>query len=253
MASSTRRPLIAANWKMHKVNAEAIAFMNEFTPFLKKFDRDVLILPPFTSITDVGKHIKPGSTIHLGGQNVFHEKQGAYTGEISGDMLHVLGCEYVLVGHSERRNFFKETDLIVNKKVHAALEHCLIPIVCVGEHLEQREAEAQEDTVRKQLKKSLAKLTKEQAKALVIAYEPIWAIGTGKNASPHQAQEMHLFIRKTLAVMFGEDNANHIRILYGGSVKPENAKELMQQPDIDGLLVGGASLDVKSFVAIANF
>lgn len=249
----SRKPLIVANWKMHKVNAEAITFMKAFPQLLKKTDRDVVICPPFTSIADVGRHIKPKSNIHLGAQNLFHEKQGAYTGEVSGDMLHVLGCEYAIAGHSERRQYFKETDMIVNKKVHAALEHCLIPIVCVGENLGQREVGMQERVVSKQIKMGLARLSKDQAKAIVLAYEPVWAIGTGRNATPKQAQEMHAFIRQTLSSILGKEVAERVRILYGGSVKPENAKELMRQIDIDGLLVGGASLDAKSFATIANF
>lgn len=248
-----RRPLIAGNWKMHKTDAEAASFMKDFLPLLKRTDRDILLLPPFTSIASVGKLIRPGSAVHLGAQDLFYEKQGAYTGEIEGDMLSALGCEYVLVGHSERRRYFKETDMVCRKKVTAALEHCLIPILCVGERLEHREAGKQQVVVSKQLKGALASLSLEQAKAVAIAYEPVWAIGTGKNATPKQAQEMHAFIRKTLSSVHGESVGAGVRILYGGSVKPENAKELMAQEDIDGLLVGGASLDPKGFAKIADF
>jgi len=253
MDQKKRRPLIAGNWKMHEVNAEAIAFMKAFTPMLKKKGRDVVIIPPFTCLEDVGKSIRPGSAVHLGAQDLFYEKQGAFTGEISGDMLRALGCEYVIVGHSERRHYFKEGDGIINKKLRAALYHSLIPILCVGEDLRQREEGLQKDVVERQIRHGLAGLSVAEAKEISIAYEPVWAIGTGKNATPKQAGEMHAFIRKTVAAIFGKTVSEGMRMLYGGSVKPDNVKELMSQKDIDGVLVGGASLDPKSFAKIANF
>jgi len=255
MDKKKRKPLIAANWKMHKVNKEAIAYAKAFRQALKKDapkKADILLLPSFTCIQDVSRLLK-GIGIHTGAQDLFYEKQGAYTGEISGDMLHTLGCEYVLVGHSERRKYFKETDMIINRKIRAAQEHCLIPILCVGENLAQREAGVQERIVGKQLKQCLSGLKSTQAKAIVIAYEPVWAIGTGRNATPPQAQAMHASIRRTLSSLYGREVAGHVRIIYGGSVDAKNANEYLAEEDVDGLLVGGASLDAKGFARIADF
>jgi len=245
-----RKPLIAANWKMHKTNEESIKFVDELKPLIKDVsDVQVLICPPFTAIADMGKHMEPGSNLWLGTQDIFYEEQGAYTGEICGEMLTTLGCCFAIVGHSERRNYFKESNKIVNKKLKACLKHQITPILCVGEAEEVRDAGNHEAFVQEQLVQSLDGV--EDITKVVIAYEPIWAIGTGKTATPEQAQEMHAFIRKTLTELFND--ASTVRILYGGSMKPENVKELMAQEDIDGGLVGGAALKVDSFEKLIKF
>ncbi len=212
---------------------------------------DVAICPPWVYLHDVGSNLR-GSSIGLGAQNMYHEKEGAFTGEISGMMLRDLGCRYVILGHSERRQFMGETDAIVNKKVFAALRSELTPIVCVGETLNEREAGVTKQVIAAQMKGSLAKLSSDQGRQLVIAYEPVWAIGTGKTATPAQAEEVHLQIRNLLNDFFGKPVAETIRIQYGGSVKPDNAVELLSQPNIDGALVGGASLKAPDFAAIVD-
>ena len=212
---------------------------------------EVAICPPLVYLHDVGSNLR-GSSIGLGAQNMFHEKEGAFTGEISGAMLRDIGCSYVILGHSERRQLMGETDAIVNKKVFAALRSELTPIVCVGETLTEREAGVTKQVIATQMKGSLAKLSSDQGQQLVIAYEPVWAIGTGKTATPAQAEEVHLQIRNLLNDFFGKTVADSIRIQYGGSVKPDNAVELLSQPNIDGALVGGASLKAPDFAAIVD-
>ncbi len=219
---------------------------------LQASDRvEVAVCPPLVYLHDVGSNLR-GSSIGLGAQNMFHEKDGAFTGEISGAMLRDIGCSYVILGHSERRQLMGETDAIVNKKVFAALRSELRPIVCVGETLQEREAGVTKQVIATQMKGSLAKLSSDQGQQLVIAYEPVWAIGTGKTATPAQAEEVHLQIRNLLNDFFGKPVAESIRIQYGGSVKPDNAVELLSQPNIDGALVGGASLKAPDFAAIVD-
>ncbi len=244
-----RQIIIAGNWKMHKTVSEAVSFVQE----LKQKDLnpavEVVVCPPFTALASVAEALKD-SSIALAAQNMHWENQGAYTGEISPVMLKELGCKYVVLGHSERRQYFGETDETVNKKVKAALAAAIIPIVCVGETLEQREAGTTEQIVATQTKGGLQGLTAEQVASLVIAYEPVWAIGTGKTASDEDAQQVNQYIRQVVASEFGNTTAEAVRIQYGGSVKAGNAKGLMSQPDIDGGLVGGASLTVDDFVGI---
>lgn len=213
---------------------------------------EVVVCPPFISLTAVHEVIKE-SNIGLGAQNVYWEEKGAFTGEISAPMLTTAGCAYVIIGHSERRTYFGETDATVNKRIFAALAERLIPIVCVGETLEEREQNQTFDVIRRQVQEGLTGLSAEQMASIVLAYEPVWAIGTGKTASPEQAQEVHAFIRSLLKELFGDATAEATRIQYGGSVKPDNVSELMNQPDIDGALVGGASLKAESFEKIVKF
>ena len=215
-------------------------------------DVEVVVCPPFISLTTV-RDVIAGSNIELGAQNVYWEKSGAFTAEVSASMLKSAGCTYVIIGHSERRTYFGETDEMVNKRIFATLDEGLKPIVCVGETLEEREAEKTFDVIKTQISGGLANLSQEQMTSIVIAYEPVWAIGTGKTATKEQAQEVHAFIRKLLAELFGDTTAEATRIQYGGSVKPENASELMGQPDIDGALVGGAALKADSFEKIVKF
>lgn len=244
-----RRPVLAGNWKLNKTIVEAVDLVNKLKAApLKLDDRTVVVCPPFTALAAVSDALHD-SDIAVGGQNLYWEDSGAFTGEISGPMLKSAGCTYVIIGHSERRQFFNETNETVNKKIMAALKNHLIPIVCIGETLKEREANRTFDVIKEQIKNGLAGLTNEQLKGLVIAYEPVWAIGTGRTASPAQAEEVHNFIR-TLQC---EEVAQAIRILYGGSVKPDNIKELMDQKDIDGALVGGASLKAQDFIAIVNY
>lgn len=213
---------------------------------------EIVVCPPFISLQTV-KDVLAGSNIGLGAQNVFWEKNGAFTGEVSAPMLKSVGCAYVIIGHSERRTYFGETDSTVNKRIFAALAEGLKPIVCVGETLEEREAGKTFDVIKCQITGGLANLSTEQMMPVVIAYEPVWAIGTGKTATPAQAQEVHAFIRQLLKELFGQATADATRLQYGGSVKPENAAELMSQPDIDGALVGGASLKAETFEKIIKF
>ena len=247
-----RRPLIAGNWKMYKTTAEAKTLVSALIEALKDEERvEVVVCPPFTALAAVGP-LLAGTKIGLGAQDVHWEKEGAFTGAISAPMLVDLGCRYVIIGHSERREYFAETDETVNKKTKAALAHGLFPIVCVGESLAQREAGQTNAFVTGQVRAGLAGLG-EKAREIVIAYEPIWAIGTGRSATGKDAAEVIGLIRATLAEMYGRETAEAIRILYGGSVKPENIKEFMTAPGIDGALVGGASLKAESFVPIVKY
>jgi triosephosphate isomerase len=248
-----RKPLLAGNWKMHCLTAEARALAAGIKQEVAGLtDREVLVGPPFTSLAAVAEVVK-GSNVLLAAQDVHWEDKGAFTGEVSAAMLRDIGCTHVIIGHSERRQLFAETDETVAKKVKAVRGAGLVPIVCVGESLEQREAGKTLDIVGAQVRNGLMGQDAAAIRALVVAYEPVWAIGTGKVATPEQAQEVHAFIRKTLGQMVGEDAAAACRILYGGSVKPDNVDELMAQPDIDGALVGGASLKVDSFARIVKF
>src|ERR1700746_4023500 len=249
-----RKKILAANWKMNFTDSEARAYLGSFVAEIRDFndDVDVVIVPPFTAIPAVVAAAEKIQTLRVGAQNMHWEKSGAFTGEISATMLRALYVRYVVLGHSERRTLFGETDEIVNRKVRAALEATLRPIVCIGETLEQRDKGNVEKILSIQLRGSLAGLSPKELQETVIAYEPVWAIGTGRNATPAQAQEAHAFIRHTLREMSDEATADRIRIQYGGSVKPENARDLMTQPDIDGALVGGASLDPRSFARIVK-
>ena len=248
-----RKKIVAANWKMNMTQGEAARFVDSFLPDVDEItDVDVVIIPPFTAIAKVSEALGRAHNIKVGAQNMYWEKSGAFTGEISASLLRDLFVHYVVLGHSERRMLFGETDEMVNRKVRAALEAKLRPIVCVGETLEQRDKGNVEKILSIQLLGSLAGLSPKELQETVIAYEPIWAIGTGRNATPAQAEEAHTFIRNTLREMSDDTTAERVRILYGGSVKPENAAELMSQPDIDGALVGGASLDPRSFVQIVK-
>ena len=248
-----RRPLMAGNWKMHKNIPEAIAMVKELKPLISDVkDVDVLICPVFTAIYPLSNEVKE-SNIKIGAQNVYWEPKGAFTGEIAVSMLSDAGCSFVIIGHSERRQYFCETDETVNKRTKATLDASLIPIVCVGETLQERESDNTFKVIEKQVKDGIKNFSKEEAEKIVIAYEPVWAIGTGKTATPQQAQEIHEFIRKIYSEMYGLDIANKVRILYGGSVKPDNVSELMKQKDIDGGLVGGASLEASSFAKLVKF
>ena len=248
-----RQPIIAGNWKMNKTNQEARELAQAIVQGLKADSTfsEVVVCPPFTALEPV-KGVIEGSNVKLGAQNLFWESQGAYTGEISPKMLLTLGCKYVILGHSERRRYFFEDDQIVNRKVKAAIEAGFFPILCIGESLEEREGGKTRAVVSSQLQGALEGLEGEKLKNLVIAYEPIWAIGTGKTATPEQAAEVHSFIRGLLSQLCDEELSEEVRILYGGSVKPENAADLFCQPQIDGGLVGGASLDAESFLKIIN-
>ncbi len=248
-----RKPIMAGNWKMNKTVEEAILLVSELGMLVDDVkDTEVVVCPPFIALDAV---IEAGvkSKIAFGAQNMYWEEKGAFTGEISPVMLQNMGCKYVIIGHSERREYFGETDETVNKKLRAALRFDLIPIVCVGEKLEDREKGTTEEVIRKQVEAGFSGLDQEQAAGLVVAYEPVWAIGTGKTASDEDAQKVIGFIRKIIGGMYGKDAADRVRILYGGSVKPENISGLMQQPDIDGALVGGASLDAKVFTSIVKY
>jgi triosephosphate isomerase len=248
-----RKKIIAANWKMHMTQAEAGAFVATFLlEMAESTDVEVVIIPPFTAIAAVNGALEQTQQIKVGAQNMHWERFGAFTGEISPAMLRDLFVRYVVLGHSERRSLFGETDEIVNRKVRAAHEATLRPIVCIGETLEQRERGDVEKVLEKQLKGSLAGLGSKELLETVVAYEPVWAIGTGKTATAAQAQEAHAFIRKTLGALSDDGTAEKIRIQYGGSVKPDNTRSLMTQRDIDGALVGGASLDPRSFAQIVQ-
>lgn len=246
---SMRRPVIAANWKMNKKIDEAQAFLDSFIPLVwNERNAEIVIAAPFTALYTMANLLKI-TNIGLAAQNLFYEDKGAYTGEISPVMLTDVGCSYVIVGHSERRLYFGETDEIVNKKIKSARKHGLEAIFCVGESLSEREAGMTFDILRRQVNEGLRDVSSD---GLIMAYEPIWAIGTGKTATPDQAQEAHDVIRKTLSHLYGEP-AKGIRILYGGSVTPENVDVLMACPDVDGALVGGASLKADSFARIVKY
>jgi triosephosphate isomerase len=248
-----RKKIIAANWKMNMTIGETAGF---FEKFLRELGDDrkveVVIVPPFTALAAASELLRDVQNVKLGAQNMHWEKPGAYTGEICAEMLRELLVNYVVLGHSERRTYFGETDAIVNKKVLAAHANALKPIVCIGETLAERDAGKVEEVLATQARGSLAGLTADQMEETVIAYEPVWAIGTGRTATPAQAQEAHAFIRQQLEQLFGKKVADEVRIQYGGSVKPSNAAELMSQADIDGALVGGASLDPRGFAEIVQ-
>jgi triosephosphate isomerase len=247
-----RKPLVAGNWKMHKTHEEGAALASAVRKELENFTKvEVAVCPPFTALKTVGD-VLSGSHLKLGAQNMHHEAKGAFTGEISPEMLKAVFCKYVLVGHSERRAIFLETDAVVNRKVKAALAGGLKPVLCIGETLEERESGRMQSVIETQLKGGLADVTAAQLGDLVLAYEPVWAIGTGKTASPAQAQEVHAFIRARIAEWYGPEAADAVRILYGGSVKADNAPELFKQADIDGGLIGGAALEAASFCAIVK-
>ena len=247
-----RKKIIAGNWKMNKTVAEAEELASAIKAELADCNAvDVVLCPPFTAIKSVSDQVSE-TLISVGSQNMSSEENGAYTGEISYGMLKELFVRYVILGHSERREYYKETDFWINKKVKMALEKNLRPILCVGEKLEDRESGNTEKVVEVQVREGLKDVAAEAYTELVIAYEPVWAIGTGKTATSEQAQEVHAFIRGIVKDMVGEDAANAVRIQYGGSMKPENAAELLSQPDIDGGLIGGAALDANSFAAIVK-
>src|SRR5712671_6019365 len=248
-----RKKIVAANWKMNMTQAESARFVQSFLLEIgDSTDVEVVIVPPFTAIAKVMEALGASQSIKVGAQNMHWEPNGAFTGEISAALLRDLLVRYVVLGHSERRMLFGETDEIVNRKVRAAHEATLRPIVCVGETLEQRDKGNVDKILSIQLRGSLKDLNEKELQETVIAYEPIWAIGTGRNATPEQAQQAHVFIRWRFSQIFGENAADALRIQYGGSVKPENARELMSQADIDGALVGGAGLDPRSFAQIVK-
>ena len=249
----SRKPMMAGNWKMYKTPAETHAFFEAFKPLVvNAMQCDVVICPPFPNLYAAVQETAD-SNIAIGAQNLYWGREGAVTGEVSGHMLQAVGCRYVIVAHSERRQYFGETEPDVVRKAQAALEYGLTPIVCVGERLEEREADRTEEVLGEQFDGGIAPLTDDQFAKIVIAYEPVWAIGTGKTATPELAAAAHRFIRGKVAGKFGGELAARVRILYGGSVKPENVKNLMAEEEIDGALVGGASLDPGSFAAIVKY
>jgi triosephosphate isomerase len=248
-----RKPIMAGNWKMYKTPGETTAFFEKFRPLVEKSEHcEIVVCPPFMNLTAAVDAAK-GTRIRVGAQNVAWAREGAFTGEVSGPMIGAVGATHAIVGHSERRQYFGETDETVLKRTQAALEFSLTPIVCVGERLEERESGNTETVLIGQFQKGIAGLSEQQFAKIVIAYEPVWAIGTGKTATPEIAADAHRTIRAQVRAKFGKDAADAIRILYGGSVKPDNVKSLMAQPEIDGSLVGGASLDPVSFAGIVNF
>ena len=248
-----RRPIIAGNWKMNETIDQSLDLVTKLKSEVAEVnDVDIVVCPPFTSLFAMGKAIR-GANIFLGAQDIYWEEKGAYTGEVSPGMLIDVGCQYVIIGHSERRHLFGEANQSVNKKVKAALRFDLTPIMCVGERLEEKERGVTEGVVREHITRGLEGLSREEVLKMVIAYEPVWAIGTGKTATPDQAQEVHSFIRRLLSELYDEVTASKIRIQYGGSVKPDNISLLMKEEDIDGALVGGASLDAKSFAQIVKY
>ncbi len=249
-----RKPVIAGNWKMYKLIGDAVATVTALKPLVANANHcEVVVAPPYTAIKSVADRLE-GSNIKVAAQDVSTEtKHGAHTGEVCGDMLKDAGCQHVIIGHSERRSMYGDTDEVVNRKLRAALSFNLSPIVCIGETLAERDAGKEEEVVASQLERSLAELTANDLIRIIAAYEPVWAIGTGRTATPEQAQQMHAFIRQWIAQKFDRSTAEGLRILYGGSVKPENISELMRQTDIDGALVGGASLEAESFARIVNY
>lgn len=249
-----RKTIIAGNWKMYKTISEAIELANGFKREFFQLDYEnlqVVLCPPYTALSEVSE-VLIGSDIQLGAQDVYWEEEGAFTGEVSSRMLKDVGVKFVIIGHSERRQYFQETNEMVNKKIKAALGVNLVPIVCVGETLAERENDLTFKLLDDQIKNGLKDIPQTEAPEIVIAYEPVWAIGTGKTATPLQAQEAQKYIRDLLAKLYNKEVAKEIRIQYGGSVKPENITELMQQPDVDGALVGGASLSVEAFATIVK-
>ncbi|WP_420576695.1 triose-phosphate isomerase [Ekhidna sp.] len=250
-----RKKIVAGNWKMNCTLPEGKKLASEVIHMVEdevNNDADVILIPPFIHLTGIHSLIGSSNNIFLGAQNCHQHQSGAFTGEVSAEMLISAGATYVILGHSERREYFHETDELLADKVSFALDNNLTPIFCCGEKLEVREAGKHEDLVKTQVEKALFGLTKDQIKKVVIAYEPVWAIGTGKTATAEQAQEMHAFIRKQIADKYSQDVADSISILYGGSVKPENAKEIFSQPDVDGGLIGGASLKSRDFTNIVK-
>ena len=248
-----RRPFIAGNWKMFKTGTEAEATAKDLVERVSQIaDVDIMIAPPFTALAAAYSAVN-NTNVFLGAQNLFWEPEGAYTGEISPQMICAAGCTHVIIGHSERRQYFGETDETVNKKIEAALENQLIPVFCVGETESQREAQETFSVLDKQVQIGLKGFSVKDLETLVIAYEPVWAIGTGKTATSSQAQEVHAYLRNALAKLFDQSLAESVRILYGGSVKPNNVAELMGMPDVDGALVGGASLDAETFAKIVCY
>ena len=248
-----RKPLIAANWKMYKTPAQAEDYVKAFLPLVKGHDRDEIVLCPSATSLYVVIPAVSGSNVAVGAQNMHFAEEGAYTGETSALMLTAIAATHVIIGHSERRQYCNETDETVNKKLATALKHKLVPIVCIGENLAEREANHTDEILRKQISLALVGVTPEDAENIVVAYEPVWAIGTGKTATPEIAASAHLLIRSEIARRLGRHVADTIRILYGGSVKPDNATALLNQPEIDGALVGGASLDPHSFAKIVKY
>jgi triosephosphate isomerase len=245
-------PFIAGNWKMHMTAIEARALVTAIVKAsLGLQEAEVVVAPPFTALSEVRKVLE-GSSVQLAAQNLFWEEKGAYTGEVSGPMLKDVGCQYVIIGHSERRQYFRETDIDVNKKIKAALKFGLFPIVCIGESLEERERGETMAKVSRQVDGSLEEIDADSFRHIIIAYEPIWAIGTGKTATPAQAEEVHGFIREKLAQKYGNDLADCAIMLYGGSVKPANSYALLSEKNIDGFLVGGASLEAEPFIQISK-
>jgi triosephosphate isomerase (TIM) len=248
-----RKKVVAANWKMYKTPAQAQEFVKAFLPLVANLDRSEIVLCPANTSLSVVIAAVTGSTVAVGAQNMHFADEGAFTGETSPLMLKAINATHVIIGHSERRQYFCETDETVNKKLLAALKHELKPIVCVGEVLAERESGKTEEVLLRQIGKAFQGVTAGHCASIVIAYEPVWAIGTGKTATPEMAEEAHAILRKDIARTLGQEAANAIRILYGGSVKPENAAALMNQPEIDGALVGGASLDPQSFAKIVKY
>ena len=248
-----RKPVIGANWKMNRgTPAEASAMLEKLIPLVRGIDKvDIVICAPFTALTSMTDILK-GTNIKVGAQNMYYEEKGAYTGEISPSFLKDIGCEYVILGHSERRNIFNESDQLVNKKLKKALAMDLIPIVAIGEHLEEREAGKTKEIILTQMNESFKDISKEDILKTILAYEPIWAIGTGKTATPEQAEEIHEYIRTLLEEKYDKDTAESVRIQYGGSMKPANAEDLLKQPNIDGGLVGGASLEADTLTEIVK-
>ena len=248
-----RRPVIAGNWKMYKTGAETRAFFEAFRPLVATSKNcDIVIAPPFTALAAAVEAAR-GTNIGIAAQNLHWEREGAFTGEVSARMLVDAGCHGVIIGHSERRQLFGETDGTVNRKTKAALEAGLMPIVCVGETLSEREGNLTNTVLKRQFENGFAALTAAEFSRILVAYEPVWAIGTGRTATPEMAAEVHRYIRDLAASRFTSEQASALRILYGGSIKPDNMKGLMAQEGIDGALVGGASLDPKSFAAIVNY
>ena len=245
-----RKNIIAGNWKMNKTNTEAVEMLTELKELVKGIDNvGIIIGAPFTALSDAVKVVK-GSNIAIAAENVYPKDSGAYTGEVSPAMLKSIGVEYVILGHSERREYFKESDEFINEKVKAVLAAGMLPILCIGEKLEEREADKTAEVTETQIRGGLKDITAEEAKKVIVAYEPVWAIGTGKTATPEMAQETHRQVRDVLVSMFGNETAEEMIIQYGGSMKPENAVELLAQKDIDGGLIGGASLKASSFAEI---
>ncbi len=248
-----RKPVIAGNWKLYKATAEAVKLIRELIPLVNDIALIEIVVAPVFTVLGAAKNALADSGIHLAAQDCFWEEEGAYTGEVSPKMLTDVGCSHVLIGHSERRQFFGETDKTVNRKLKAAIAGGLTAIFCIGETLAERELENTFAVLERQIAEGLIGITETETNQLIIAYEPVWAIGTGKTASEDQAQQAHAFIRELLSELYSPDIAARIRILYGGSVKSDNIKELMSQPDIDGALVGGASLKAESFASIVRF